>query len=158
MQDQDDKSRPEQTSYTAIAKERGELPSSLIMSLFKGLYDFFGALLTILIIAYNILFVVLIAVYLLSGEVSYILSYLVTACFLFIFVVSIYYLVVGVFGLLFIKQKIEKENGLVKTKRMALRGIAGLVVLYLLYSLISATALLFFSTDIQGGFPRSLGN
>lgn len=149
---------PEQTSLTAIAKEHGKLPSSLIISLFKRLYDFFGALLTILIIAFNILFAVLMAVYLFSGEVSYVFSYLVTAYFLMIFIVNIYDLVVGVFGSIFIKQKSEKEKSFVKAKRMTLRGIAGLVVLYLLYSLISVTALLLLGTDSQGGIPRSLGN
>lgn len=150
---QDDQPIPEQTSHTEIPKERGKPASSLILSLFKRLYNFLGSLLTMLTITLIVLFTALVRLFLFTGEVSYILSYLVTACFLFIFIVSIYYLVVGVFGSIFIKRKGAEETRLVNANRMILRGIVGTVVLFLLYFVISVTALLLFAADIQGSYP-----
>jgi hypothetical protein len=134
---QDGGSIPEQMSHTAIAKERGKLLFSLIMSLFKKLYNFFGALLTILIITLIVSFIVGLVLYLFTGDVGFmvkiLLGYFLTVMFVLIFVVNIYYLAMGMVELILIKRKGGEENRLVNANRMILRGIAGIVVFFFFF-------------------------
>jgi hypothetical protein len=159
---QDNESIPEQTSHTAIAKERGKLPSSLIMSLFKRLYNFFGFLLTILIITLIVSFIAGLVLILVIGNVGFMVNRLLGSfllvIYLLIFVVNIYYLGAGIVELILIKRKGGEENRLVNANRMILKGIVGIVVLFLLYFLISGISS-FFGRDVQErSIPRSMTN
>lgn len=120
------------------------------MSLFKRLYNFFGSLLSILTITLIALFIALIVLSLFIGILrGKILLPFVQLLILLIFVVSIYYLVAGMFALILMKLGRGKEERLVNVKRMILRGVAGIAVLFLLYLLIYETASLF-ARNYQG--------
>lgn len=126
-----------------------------IGAVFKRLHIIFGNLLSslVLLLVVSIIIVSLIISSDSMANNSYVL-FLIQVLFLLIFAISFYYLARGIVGALLIKRRGGGETSLVNAKKMILRGIIGMAVLFLLYFLLSEIAGLFGHDVPNRIYPR----